>query len=49
MVKKMDKIMMRLDKIRMVKMMDKIMTGPDKIRMDIKMNRKLMHLVRKMQ
>jgi len=49
MVKKMDKIMMHLDKIRMVKMMDKIVTDLDKIRMDIKMNRKMIHLVRKMQ
>jgi hypothetical protein len=45
----MDKIMMHLEKIRMLKMMDKIITGLDKIRMDIKMNRKLIHLVRKMQ
>jgi hypothetical protein len=45
----MDKIMMHLEKIRMLKIMDKIITGLDKIRMDIKMNRKLIHLVRKMQ
>jgi hypothetical protein len=39
----------KMDKIKMVKMMNKIMTGLDKIKMDIKMNRKLIHLVKKME